>query len=152
MEKPLLSAGKPIRLRGHHLLCTYGFRGLGYDEHFVANMAALVAGIRREPERLVEVGQGADDLCGACPHLKDGQCARNGAESAARVKRHDERVLMRLALEPGAVLSAGSLLAAVEDRIAPKDIAGLCEGCQWLALGYCEEGLRQATSQAGEVR
>jgi len=133
----------PIHLRGHHLLCLYGFRGLGYDEDFVRNMADLLQRLNRRPDQLVLVGETADDICQACPHLQNGGCAKRGEESEGSIRTHDDRILQRLGIEAGQVLPAWELFRKVERLISPEDLSGLCEGCQWLALGYCREELGQ---------
>jgi len=138
------SRNQPLtRLRGHHLLCLYGFRGLGYDEDFVRNMTDLLQGLNRRPDQLVVLGETADDICRACPHLQNGGCAKRGEESEGSIRTHDNRILQRLEIEVGQVLPAWQLFRRVERRISPEDLFHLCEGCQWLALGYCGEGLGQ---------
>lgn len=136
-------ARSPTRLRGHHFLCLYGFRGLGYSGHFVRNMTALLRAIQEEPERLVEVVEVADDICQACPHLQNGGCRKRGEESESNVGGHDRKVLRRLGIEAGEVLPARQIFRRIEEHILPEDLPSLCERCRWLPLGYCQEGLRE---------
>jgi hypothetical protein len=44
-----------IKLRPHHLLCTQGYSGKGYDEKFVLNMTYLTARMREDPELKVQI-------------------------------------------------------------------------------------------------
>lgn len=60
-------------LRGHHLLCLKGFQGYGYDEEFTKNMVE-VNSKRKQPETTVTLTSSPDDICSACPNLKDGIC------------------------------------------------------------------------------
>jgi hypothetical protein len=149
-KPPAFSA--PIRLRGHHLLCLYGFRGLGYSEEFIANMTALLEGIQRGPERLVELVEEADDICRACPHLRNSGCAKKGEESEARVREHDGRILRRLRLAKGRILPAGEAFRLLARSTAPDDLPELCQRCEWLALGYCQEGLREHRMPEAKTR
>lgn len=139
------SSPPPTRLRGHHLLCLYGFRGLGYRDAFVKNLAALLGAVRERPEQLLEALDKPDDICGACPHMQDGRCTKKGKESEHNVAEHDREVLRLLGITPGHALPARQIFALVEQRILPEDLRVLCKGCQWLSLGYCEEGLSERT-------
>lgn len=132
----------PTRLRGHHFLCLYGFRGLGYSQEFVNNMNAVLQAILREPAQMVQPVDVADDICQACPHLQDGRCAKRGEQSDTRVREHDRTVLRRLGIKPGHALPASQVFAAVERHISAEDLPSLCERCQWLPLGWCQEGMR----------
>ena len=38
-----------IHLRPHHLLCTQGYSGKGYDENFVAHMNKVLPELRNVP-------------------------------------------------------------------------------------------------------
>lgn len=66
-----MSGRKPIRLRGHHIVCTLNFVGEGYSPEFVGNMERIV-------ERL-----------------------RGGEEAEERARRRDEAVLSFFGLKPG---------------------------------------------------
>ena len=70
----LMAAASPApALRGHHLLCILGFRGLGYDEAFVANMTRVVGLIRKKPETVFTLTDSADILCATCPRCVNGR-------------------------------------------------------------------------------
>lgn len=131
-----------LRVRGHHLLCILGFRGLGYSAEFVANMRAVVAAFLSVPAPIVEVVIEPDSVCHACPHLSGDACARRDF-SEQRVRAKDEKVLMTLGLEPGCRLPASDLLALVAERVEPRTLESLCAQCSWWSCGYCAAGLAQ---------
>ena len=62
-----------LLLRGHHLLCLKGFQGYGYDEDFTENMTR-VNDIRKHGDTAIWLTNSHDDVCKACPNLKDGLC------------------------------------------------------------------------------
>lgn len=140
-----MSASRPLKVRAHHLLCMFGFRGLGYSAEFIANTRAVVGAFLSEPGVDVEVVAECDAICSACPHMRadaDGGrgCAtREGAEAAVRAK--DELVLARLGLLAGERRPSASLARLVADRIAPEALCEICGGCRWLPAGYCAAGL-----------
>lgn len=133
----------PIHLRGHHILCLFGFQGMGYSEEFVQRMAGVQERIRSFPETPVRVDVVADEICEPCPHRGEHGCARRGLGSEWAIQRMDREVLSRLGLDPGAALPARELFALAKARIAPEALPEICRHCQWLAYGVCEEGLRE---------
>lgn len=133
--------GENLKIRAHHLLCMFGFRGLGYSAAFIENMRSVVDSFFSQSGVEVELAAGRDVICAACPHMADGKCAaEEGADHAVRSR--DREVLRRLGLAPGDRLSSSSLARLVADRIDPSALPDICAGCRWLAAGYCQEGLR----------
>ena len=130
---------RPVELSAHHSLCVHGFRGMGYSEGFVASLAGIVARLRDEPGIRVRVRVGSDAVCRACPSLSVGGCMRYGQS----VVRQDERVAQVLGVESGLEMDWEHLRARVRERVAPDDLAALCEGCPWLPYGVCAEGIAE---------
>jgi len=131
---------KRLEIRAHHLLCMFGFRGLGYSRAFVDNMRAIVDSFFSESGAEVGLLTRCDAICAACPHLRHGECAaEEGADLAVRTR--DEKVLAMLGLAAGDRLDSPSLARLVADKVQPSDLPVICAGCQWLQAGYCQEGL-----------
>ncbi len=137
-----------LKVRGHHLLCMFGFRGLGYSAEFVANMRSVVDSFLATPPPDVEVVDGADSICGACPHLADEGCAR-GESSEERVRAKDRAVLDVLGIEPGSRLSAAELRSRVAKRVSVATLESLCARCSWWDHGYCAKGLEELRASSG---
>ncbi len=133
-------AEAPLRLRGHHLLCVFGFRGLGYDQSFVENMHGVVDRFFRADDSAVELVEGRDDICAACPHLGEDGCTQSGGEE--RMAGRDAEVLGRLGLAVGQMRPSTVLAERVLAGVTGDDLPALCGECRWLASGYCAEGLR----------
>jgi hypothetical protein len=131
-----------LSVRGHHLLCMLGFRGLGYSAEFVVSMRAVVDAFLSEPPPTVRVVVDADAICSACPHLKEGACARRDS-SEQRVRAKDRAVLDALGVEPGQRLPASELRARVAERVTVATLDSLCARCSWWGHGYCAEGLEK---------
>jgi hypothetical protein len=131
---------KRLRIRGHHLLCILGFRGLGYSDAFVTQMGRIVRRVRREPRSRLVLLDSADSICAACPHLSAGGLCRN-RKASARIRAKDRAILRRLGLKPGTSLCASSAYERVRRKITPALLTGkLCVRCRWRGLGYCAEG------------
>ncbi len=138
-----------VRLRGHHLLCLHGFRGLGYSTEFVSNMQRIRRKLIESPDAEVEVTISPDDICSACPHLEADCCTRNGEESEARTRRKDADILQRLSLSPGDRLPSAEIFALTAERFCD-GIEELCASCRWFPLGWCAEGIRGRVMTAAE--
>jgi hypothetical protein len=140
----------PIRLRGHHLLCLRHFRGLGYDEAFTANVARVVEALHSHPDGPVEVVDGPDDVCAACPHLAGPACARRPRADEA-VRSHDAAVLAALGLRPGDGTTWAAVGGTLEVDEAAREAATTgCVSCVWARL--CEEDLAEALKPGGGPR
>jgi hypothetical protein len=130
-----------IRLRAHHLLCIHGFRGQGYSPLFVANMARLVDRLGGSPDTEVQIVTGADDVCAACPHMSGGICNRHDK----LVADLDVSVRSRLGFDDGHRATWSEILQSIRDNIDPFRLEDVCEGCSWLDLDYCTNGLADVT-------
>ncbi len=137
-----MPSDRATRLRAHHLLCLLGFRGLGYDDAFVANMRRVADAYLSPDGCQVEITDGPDDICGACPKLKGNAC-KGEADAEARIREKDAAVLAALGLSAGARLDSRDTVRAAAENVDADRLKDICGGCQWLPLGYCEEGLRQ---------
>ena len=126
-----------IRLRPHHLLCIQGFRGQGYSPTFIANLAQLQEMLNELPETVIEIVAGDDDICSFCPHLDEEICIRPGQQ----VNELDGRILQKLELTEGDIATWGEFVDGVRENIDPEAVAELCQGCSWLYLGFCVEGV-----------
>lgn len=136
MTLPTANIDTVVRLRGHHLLCLFGYQGMGYSEEFIAGMSAVVRRLR-QPDTRVEIVAGPDDICAACPKRENERCRRSTEHA------RDNAVLAAVKLPIGHIDNAAVLFATVAACITPERQAILCDGCSWQALGLCAEGLRQ---------
>lgn len=132
-----------IKIRGHHLLCMLGFRGLGYSDDFVANMTQVVNRVFKQPDTMIELTNSCDSICSACPHQSDGVCAKSET-SSAKIESKDMAILSHLGYTPGICLKASDAYAKIASKLNPEDICGrFCKRCRWRDLGYCAEGLAE---------
>lgn len=117
-------------LRGHHLICLHFFNGEGYNREFIENLSQV---LRRAVDETVEVTPGADDVCAACPSMKESLCQyREGAEE--EIGHLDETALALLGLLPGEHV----LWKDLEERIPlvfSQWYGRICRECGW--LGAC---------------
>ena len=135
----------PIELRGHHLLCLLGYRGMGYSDAYVDNMTNVYRKLLDDPTTECQIVKGPDKLCACFPvdgdqhyHCED----RNVAE-------RDALILERLGLAAGQVVTWAEILSRVATALQPDDLLQICSTCPWLPYGVCQEGVRMVA--AGEA-
>ena len=114
-------------LRGHHLLCLQGFQGYGYDEAFVENMSEINR-IRKLENTTISLTDTADDICKACPNLKDGLCENKKQNET--IKSMDGEVLSKL--EHDKEHNALNLFKETEKIFNSKEsVSKICSKCMW---------------------
>ncbi|PWK15940.1 DUF1284 domain-containing protein [Tumebacillus permanentifrigoris] len=132
----------PIALRGHHLLCLLGYRGMGYSDTYVDNMTGVYRTLLADPTTECEIVSGPDQLCQCFPADGEYHCEdRNVAE-------RDALIVQRLGLQAGQVVSWAEILSRVAQSLQPDDLFQICSTCPWLSYGVCQEGIQRVV--AGE--
>ncbi|SDE29452.1 hypothetical protein SAMN02799630_05119 [Paenibacillus sp. UNCCL117] len=124
-----------IKLRGHHLLCLLGYRGMGYSDDFCVNMTAIYERLRIDPETMIVMVEGPDDICEHYPQDRPVHCREAG------VGRRDALVLEKLGLKLAEPVVWSQVLAEVAACIEPDDIRVICSSCPWEQYGVCREGV-----------
>ncbi|TWE05203.1 hypothetical protein FB550_103381 [Neobacillus bataviensis] len=130
-----------LSLRGHHLLCVHGFRGMGYSPDFVKKMNEIVEQIRDERSDFpIQVVAALDDTCCTCPHKGKTTCEA-GIGSNDHVLTMDLNVIRQLGLIEGAIYNKSFLVQLTAEKVEPDDLDYICKGCSWLSYGVCKEGI-----------
>lgn len=123
-----------MKLRAHHLMCLQTFEDEGYDENMIRRMAEIINTIRNQPKTRIEILRRCDDICEACPYIKNGRCnKRLNLEKFVRLL--DSDVLKRTGLKEGQTMKAKEVFPLVKQKIKPEDLATICKGCEWLEKG-----------------
>lgn len=123
-----------MKIRAHHLLCLRNFRGLGYNEAFVAHFNQIIQQLQT-----VQLVTHPDVICQACPHHQEG-CRKNTALSEASVHQFDKKVLEKLKLTENTFTTLDKLKILVEEKIDLAQFRELCRGCEWFS--FCENLMR----------
>ncbi|WP_438938625.1 DUF1284 domain-containing protein [Alicyclobacillus suci] len=131
------------RLRGHHLLCLLGYRGMGYSPEYVQNMTQLHRRLREQPETLVTLVVGPDDLCAKFPETQPCHC------HDATIMQRDSAVRQRLGVEAGETYRWSDIEQRIQNHIVASDIATLCRTCSWRSYGVCEAGVERLHNGEG---
>lgn len=132
-----------LKLRGHHLFCLLGYRGMGYSEEYVKNMTILHQTLRNEPNTFIQLVNGPDQLCEKYPNSGDYHCENKN------IYEKDAIILKKLGLEIGQILSWSEIESRIRKHAVPSDLATICESCSWRAYGVCEEGMQEIIEGKG---
>ena len=131
-----------MKLRAHHLLCFFGFRGLGCSEDFVNNFEKALKQVKNNPQLMLEIIDKPDNICAHCPHQKDEACQKNGLRLERQVQDKDNLIIERLGIKKERKFYARDIFNLLNQNIFPEDLTEICSGCEWLKYGYCAEGLK----------
>lgn len=132
-----------FRLRGHHLLCLLGYRGMGYSEGYVKNMTRIHQTLRTKPSSEILLVRGPDDLCEKFPDDLTCHC------EDVNVHQRDAAVVSKLGLNIGQRSSWADIEERVRRCIMAEDISSLCESCSWRTYGVCAEGVEEVKNGKG---
>lgn len=127
-----------MRLRGHHLFCTALFSGHGYDEAFTENMKAVLD--RLKAGEKIELAEGPDQVCSACPNLLEGGSCSLGEPN---VRQRDAGAFRVLGLLPGEGLDRREANRRLS-RLTEEEFQAVCGECRWQKEGLCSLKLLQA--------
>lgn len=119
---------KMNQLRPHHGMCLAYFRGKGYSEDFVKNMAEIKEQLARNP--LIELTDQTDRICGSCPNNEAGKC-----KTSEKVADYDRRVLEICDLHPGTQIHWKEFEKLVDEKILRVGKREqICGDCQWTEI------------------
>jgi len=125
-----------IKLRGHHLFCLLGYRGMGYSKEYVENMTRLHRILRDNPKTWIKIVEGPDQLCEKYPNSGEYHCQN------ANIYERDAAILEKMELKIGHTLTWEEIESRIKTHVSPSDIQHVCETCTWRSYGVCEEGIQ----------
>lgn len=122
-----------VKLRPHHLLCTQGYSGKGYNKDFVENMTAVTAYLRNNANASVEIVFSTDDICSKCPKMMGiDMCEDNDL-----VKRFDEKVVDYFGLEKKIYLYQ-EITCKINAKMTKLVMDDICSDCSWYPVSACK--------------
>lgn len=125
------------KLRGHHLFCLLGYRGMGYSAEYIENMTRLHHTLRSNPETIIHLINGPDHLCEKYPNSGKYHCQDTD------IYKRDALILEKLHLKVGKKMQWKEIENSIRKHIIPSDLVNACETCSWRSYGVCEEGIQE---------
>lgn len=122
-----------MQLRPHHLLCTQGYEGKGYNKSFTDNMDQVVHKLRSEEATEIELVFTTDSLCSACPHQVDAlTCDTN-----EKVMGIDQKVIKYFGLEEKKYIYQ-QLIKEIDEKMTAEMMEDICGACSWYPVSACK--------------
>lgn len=133
-----------MKIRGHHLTCTYCFYGSGKkkaEDFFGVKNAIpeLLKKLRQNPDMEITVMTNLDDVCDICPLKKTDGCGRSpdAYSQNEKLRGWDKTILSTLGLKEGQSIKAKDLENRIRERIP--DISIYCTNCTSSSPGGWQE-------------
>ena len=116
----------PLKVRTHHLMCIS--RGAVTGGHH-PTLTPLLQLIRKDPDRLITVVIGPDDICLPCPHW-DGQKCNRSEGMEEKNARKDALFIEVLGLTEGDTHTARDFYDIIAERITLEALRQICPSCK----------------------
>ena len=132
-----------FKLRGHHLFCLLGYRGMDYSPEYVENMTRLHQTLRENPKITIQLVEGPDQLCEKYPNSGVYHCQNDN------IYKRDAAILEKLGLRIGQFVKWEDIELRIQRYTVPTDIQSVCKSCSWRSYGVCEEGIQDILEGKG---
>jgi hypothetical protein len=124
---------KIIEIRAHHILCTQGFQGYGYDGQFTENLSWICSKIKSGNIRKVRIINKSDIICKYCPYCKNEVCVKRKNGRRNDISKVDLNIMKILNLKRGEVKSLNLLIKLTnENPEIIKKLKKICSECEWV--------------------
>ena len=120
-------------MRPHHLLCTQGYSGKGYDDVFVRNMTVITSRLRNEDNTQIEIVFCTDDICTHCPH----KAGEDLCDENARVKAFDKKVTDYFGIEERSYIYQ-DIIKEINAKMTASMMDDICGSCNWYPVSACK--------------
>jgi len=125
-----------MRLRPHHLLCTQGYGGMGYNEDFVVNMTAITDRLRGIENFEVDIVFSTDDICVKCPKM----LGFDRCEDNEKVKRIDKKVIDYFGIKEKSYIYQ-EIIKQINSNMTVSMMDDICGDCDWYAESACKRNI-----------
>jgi len=125
-----------MKLRPHHLLCTQGYSGRGYNSDFVENMTAITTHLRNNANAVVEIVFSTDDICSKCPRMIDNDLC----ESDDKVKRLDKKVITYFGIKEKNYIYQ-DIIREINAEMTSSMMDDICSDCEWYPISACRKNI-----------
>ena len=128
-----------MKLRPHHLLCTQGYSGKGYNNDFVKNMTAITTRLRNETNTVINIVFSTDDICNKCPSMLGVNLCKDNDE----IRQRDKKIADCFDIEEKEYIYQ-KLIADIDSKITEEIMDDFCSDCSWYPVSACKRNVCKA--------
>ena len=125
-----------LELRPHHLLCTQGYSGKGYNEEFVENMNGVVDKLRNVLGFRVKIVCGSDNLCNHCPNM----LGENLCATQDKVAGFDRKTMEVFGIEEKEYVYS-EVVDYIRSVATQENMSYICSECSWYPISACRRNI-----------
>ena len=125
-----------MKLRPHHLLCTQGYSGKGYNDDFVVNMTAITDRLRSGENVIVDIVFSTDNICSKCPKMFDVDLC----EDNEKVKRFDRKIIDYFGIEERNYIYH-EIIKKINSQMTLSMMDDICSECNWYDISVCKKNI-----------
>ena len=125
-----------MKLRPHHLLCTQGYSGKGYDKRFVDNMTVITNRLRKESKTKIDITFSMDSLCCKCPR----NIGKNICQDDDKVLEYDKKVISYFKIEEKTYIYQ-ELIKEINYQMSEEIMDDICSSCNWYPISNCKHNI-----------
>ncbi len=125
-----------MKLRPHHLLCTQGFSGMGYDETFRIKMTKITQILRYDSKVEIDLTFSTDDICQSCPRI----LGINRCADQQKVTAIDEKVIHYFKLIERKY-NYQEIIQKIHNEITSAMMDDICSSCSWYRTSACKKNV-----------
>lgn len=125
-----------IELRPHHLLCTQGYSGKGYDSDFVIHMNEVVDKLRNVEGTRVKITCYTDTLCSCCPN----KLGENLCDTQQKVAGFDRKTMECFGIEEKEYVYQ-DIVTEIKAKATEEMLAYICKDCSWFPISACRRNI-----------
>ena len=120
-----------IKIRPHHVLCNYCYRGNGYNKAFVHNFTQINEDIISNKKPFIIVNK-LDSICSKCPNHNGIIC-----NTQEKVNGLDSKHMQALQIQDGDILNWEQSIKKIKDHITEDVFNNICHDCEWYKSNIC---------------
>lgn len=125
-----------VKLRPHHLLCTQGYSGKGYNDDFIENMTTITNRLRCGENAVADIVFSTDDICGKCPKMLGVDLCENND----KVKNFDRKVITYFGIEEKRYIYQ-DIIKKINSQMTVLMMDDICFECEWYPVSACRRNI-----------
>lgn len=122
-----------LKLRPHHLMCMFFYRGFGYNKEFIDNMNKIQELLIEASNKEITLVKTCDVICEKCPNKK----AKGYCNTEDSILKLDNNMIKEFNLVENKRYRFKEIVGLVLLEIKEENFIRVCKDCMWFKTGIC---------------